>query len=147
MANRGTAWTTTVQLLAENEIFSLPPCPDWFWGPFNLTNTVLWGCLFSNKEGRDKPTNHLDLVLRLCWFIPPFSTVFPWSLPNRKASYIFYLLISSCRWNVQSVETALQLMCQHKSHCSLSRWCGLLNFNLWYPYWFLSLLSLHYFCN
>jgi len=52
MANRGRAWTR-VQLLAENEIFSLPPCPDWFWGPLSLTSIVFGGCLSRNKEGGD----------------------------------------------------------------------------------------------
>jgi hypothetical protein len=42
-----------VQLLAENGIFSLPPCPDWFWGPLNLTNIVFRVCLSRNKEGGD----------------------------------------------------------------------------------------------
>jgi len=51
MANRGRAWTTRVQLLAENGNFSLPPCPDWFWGPLSLTNIVFGGCLSRNKGG------------------------------------------------------------------------------------------------
>jgi len=53
MANRGRAWTTRVQLLAENGIFFLPPCPYWFWSPLNLTNIVFGGCLSRNKEGGD----------------------------------------------------------------------------------------------
>jgi len=53
MANRGKAWTTSIQLLVENGIFSLPPCLDWFWGPPNLTNIVFRGCLSRNKEGGD----------------------------------------------------------------------------------------------
>jgi len=51
MANRGRAWTTRVQLLAENGIFSLPPSPYWFWGLLNLTNIVFGGCLSRNKDG------------------------------------------------------------------------------------------------
>jgi len=51
MANRGMAWTTRVQLLAENGIFALPSCPDWFWGPLSLTNTVFRSCLSRNEGG------------------------------------------------------------------------------------------------
>jgi len=124
MANRSRAWTTRVQLLAENGIFSLPPCPDWFWGPLNLINIVFWSCLSRNKEGGDwnQPTNHPDVVAEIMLIYNSLlhCISMPWSLPNHKANCIFYLLISSCRWNVWSVETALQMMCQHKSHCSRS---------------------------
>lgn len=86
--------------------------------------TLCLGAVYpQTKKVELKPTNQPDLLLRLSMLI--YNSLLhcismAWSLPNHKANYIFDLLISSCRWSVQSVETALQMMCQHKSHSSQS---------------------------
>jgi len=50
MANRGRAWTTRVQLLAENGIFSLPPYPDRFWDPLSLKTLCLGAVCLEIKK-------------------------------------------------------------------------------------------------